>query len=264
MSISRTRSGWPWLPFALLLCVQLWAAHAVAFFLHEYAHTFVAWVTGWKSNPFALNYAHPTLTVILMQWGINQKVDEGPIFASGHGAIAALIAAAGMVVGNGLLSYPLSRLGYRIAKKHNRRGWALFAYWCIVASIGNFIDYVPVRTFTLEGDMGSIQRGFGWSPWTLVVVLGLPIAMAVTHFLLKIEPEALTWLFPNSTSQRTVVVLLTGFVLFGFYGAAGLPEGGPTSHRISMISVCVLLPLVTLATWFLVRKNAAKVLQADR
>jgi hypothetical protein len=89
----------------------------VAFFLHGYAHTFVACITGWKSNPFALNYAHPTLTVFLMQWGINQKVDEGPIFASGHGPIAAIIAAAGMVVGNGLLSYPLSRLGYRVAKK---------------------------------------------------------------------------------------------------------------------------------------------------
>jgi hypothetical protein len=263
MSTSRFRSDWPWPILAPLLCIQLWAAHAVAFFVHEYAHTFVACITGWKSNPFALNYAHPTLMVFLMQSGINQKVDEGPIFASGHGPIAAIIAAAGMVVGNGFLSYPLSRLGYRVAKKQNRPGWALFAYWCTVASIGNFIDYVPVRTFTLEGDMGSIQRGFGWGPWTVIFVLGLPIAVAVTHFFLKTEPESLTWLFPNSTSQRTVVVLLTGFVLFGFYGAAGLPEGGPISHRISAISVCVLLPLVTLASWFLVQRNAAMVPQAD-
>ena len=84
------------------------------------------------------------------------------------------------------------------------------------------------------------------------------------HFFLKTEPESLTWLFPNSTSQRTVTELLTGFVLFGFYGAAGLPEGGSISYRISLVSVCVLLPLVTLATWFLVRRKAAMVLKADR
>ena len=254
MSTSRSRPDWPWLLFAPLLCVQLWAAHAVAFFLHEYAHTFVAWITGWKANPFALNYAHPTLKVFLMQWGINQKVDEGPIFTSGHGAIAALIAAAGMIVGNGLLSYPLSRLGYRVARNNDQRSWGLFAYWCTVASIGNFIDYVPVRTFTLEGDMGSIQRGLGWSPWTVILVLGIPIAVAVTYFFLRIEPASLTWLFPNSTSQRMIAVVVTGLVLFGFYGAAGLPEGGPISHRISLISVVILLPLVTIASWFLVRR----------
>jgi len=225
VSTSRSRPDWPWLLFAALLCTQLWAAHAAAFFLHEYAHSFVAWAAGWKANPFALNYAHPTLKVFLMQMGINQNVDEGSIFASGHGPTAAIIAGAGMIVGNGLLSYPLSRLGYSVARKHDQRNWGLFSYWCTVASIGNFIDYVPVRTFTLEGDMGSIQRGFGWSPWTVIVVLGIPIAAAMTYFFLKIEPASLTWLFPNSVPQRTIAVLVTGFVLFGFYGAAGLPEG---------------------------------------
>src|ERR1700754_4806829 len=165
MPTFRSRHELRWLPFVLLLCVQLWAAHALAFFLHEYAHSFVAWLTGWKANPFALNYAHPTLKVFLMQMGINQNVEEGPIFASGHGPIAAIIGGAGMVIGNGLLSYTLSRVAYGVARNHDQRRWALFFYWCTVASIGNFIDYVPIRTFTLEGDMGSIQRGFGWSPW---------------------------------------------------------------------------------------------------
>ena len=111
--------------------------------------------------------------------------------------------------------------------------------------------------------MGSIQRGFGWSPWTVIVVLGVPIAVAVIYFFLKIEPASLAWLFPNSLAQRTTTVLVTGFVLFGFYGAAGLPEGGPTSHRISVISICVFLPLITLASWFLVQRTAVTEIQAD-
>jgi hypothetical protein len=240
----------------VLLCAQLWAAHAVVFFLHEYAHSFVAWAMGWKANPFALNYAQPTLKVFLLQMGINQNVAESPIFTSGHGLAAAIIAGAGMVIGNGLFSYPLSRLGYSVARKHDRRSWALFFYWCTVASVGNFIDYVPVRTFTLEGDMGSMQRGLGWSPWTVILVLGVPIAAVMAYFFLKIEPASLTWLFPNSVTQRTIAVLATGFGLFGFYGAAGLLEGGAISHRISAFSVCVFLPLVTVTSWLLVQRSA--------
>ena len=134
---------------------------------------------GWKSNPLALYYPRPTLVVLLIQMGINQNVDEGRIFASGHGPQAVIVGAAGALLGNALITYPLSRWGYAKSKQMGSRGWAMFAYWATVASLGNFQDYVPVRTFTTEGDMGSIQRGFGCSPWTILVVLGIPTLLAV-------------------------------------------------------------------------------------
>ncbi len=247
---SPPQTSWNWSVLILLL-VQLWAAHAFAFFPHEYAHSFTAWVLGWKRNPLALNYAHPTLAVLLAQFGIDQNVNELPIFASGHGRDAALIAGAGMVVGNGLISYPLSRLGYALARARNHRGWAMFFYWTTVTSIGNFLDYVPVRTFTTSGDMASVERGFGWSPWIVLLVFGVPIAIALLYFFLRIEPASLRWLFPDSTARRTLLVIVTGGVLFGFYGAAGLLEGGPNAYRISRVCVFLVLPLFMLGSWFL-------------
>jgi hypothetical protein len=230
-----------------LLALQLWAAHAVAFFAHEYAHSFTAWILGWKSNPLALNYAHPTFVVFLMQLGINQNVNEAPIFASGHGAQAASIAAAGVVLGNALITYPLSRLGYANARQRGSRGWAMFAYWLTVASVGNFIDYVPIRTFTTEGDMGSVQRGFGWSPWTLILVFGIPTLVALIYFFARIQPNTLAWQYPASPWERAFLAAVTAFIIFGFYGAAGLLEGGPTSHKLSVVSLSLLFPLVALA-----------------
>lgn len=218
----------------------------MVFFPHEYAHSFTAWLLGWKSNPFALNYAHPTLTVLLVQMGIDQNVNELPIFASGHGRDAAFIGAAGMVIGNGLITYPLSRLGYTMAMRRNLRGWPMFFYGTTVASVGNFIDYVPVRTFSNSGDMFSLERGLGWSPWTVLIILGIPTGWALIYFLVGIQPVAVSWIFPNSASRRVVLVLLTGAVLWGFYGAGGLIEGGPAAYQMSKISVFVLLPLVTL------------------
>jgi hypothetical protein len=157
---------------------------------------------GWKSNPLALYYAHPTLVVFLAQLGINQDVNEAPIFANGHGRDAAIIAAAGMVIGNGLISFSLSRFGYAVAERRNHKGWAMFFYWTTVASLANFIDYVPVRTFTSDGDMGSIERGFGWSPWIVLLVLGLPAAILLIYFLLRIEPATMSRLFQMTGPNR--------------------------------------------------------------
>jgi hypothetical protein len=242
--------------------LQLWAAHACVFFAHEYAHSFVAWVLGWKANPLALNYAKPTLTVFLIQLGIDQNVDELPIFASGHAVQAALISAAGAVLGNAVITYSLSRWGYWNAQQRSSRGWAMFAYWACVASIGNFIDYVPIRTFTdgtdLYQDMFAVERGFGWSPWTLLIVFGIPTTFAVVYFFLRIEPSTLRWLFPISRGKRVAMAILTAFVLFDFYGAAGWADGGPVSHRMSVTSVCLVAPLIALVTAFFVSRPTTR------
>lgn len=248
---SRQRNS-SWLKLVLLTLVTLWAAHALVFFAHEYAHSFIAWIMGWKRNPLALDYAHPTLTVFLIQMGISQNVDELPMFASGHGAQAAIISAAGSVLGNGLISFPLSRWLYSVARKLESPAVAMFAYWCTVASIGNFIDYVPIRTFItghdLTQDMFAVQQGLGWSPWTLLVVLGIPTAIAVAYFFVRIEPETLGWLFPQSRGQRVFMAVLTAAFLFAFYGAAGWSDGGVIAHRMSLVSVCVVAPVVALLT----------------
>jgi hypothetical protein len=254
--LPRSREcNWPVLVVYTLFL--LWAAHACVFFIHEYAHSFTAWLLGLKSNPFALHYPRPTLVLFLIQLGINENVDGGAILASGHGIEAAIISAAGMVLGNALITFTLSRWGYAWAKKSGSRGWAMFAYWATVASVGNLLDYVPVRTFSSEGDMSLVQRGFGWSPWTVLVVLGIPTLVALIYFFARIEPATLAWLFPRSAAKRSVVAVLTAFAMFGFYGAAGLREGGPISHELSVISISIFFPLLAILGAVLAQHEAA-------
>ena len=252
MRLSITRQEYSWPALIALTLVLLWAAHGIVLFAHEYAHSFTAWALGWKRNPLALNYAHPTILVLLLQLGISQNVDEVPIFASGHGAQAALISAAGTVLGNAAITFPLSRWLYSYAQRHAAAGWGMFAYWMTVASIGNFIDYVPVRTFItgndLDQDMYAVEQGLRWSPWTLLFLLGIPTALAVAVFFVKIEPETLKWLFPNCRGKRIFVAVLTALLLFAFYGAAGWSGGGTIAHTMSVTSVCILAPLTALLT----------------
>lgn len=234
-----------WAVLVPLIVVQLWAAHAVAFFVHEYAHAIIAWDLGWKHNPFDIDYAKPSVVVLLIQLGISQKVNEGPIFAAGRGVDVALIGIAGSLLGNAILTYPLSQLGYRHAQTHERRGWAMFAFWVTAASIGNFIDYVPIRTFTGGlGDMGSLEKGLGRSPWVVLIVLGIPTLAATLYLFMRIVPATVTWLFPYSVNARYAVAILAVFLVFGFYGAAGLLEGGPVSYELSLPWAFVALPLM--------------------
>jgi hypothetical protein len=244
-----------WPTLVLLVLFQLWAAHALVFFAHEYAHSFVAWALGWKHNPLDLDYSKPSLKAFLIQLGINQKVDEATIYAAGRPLDVGLVAMAGMVLGNGIITYPLARLGFRQAMTMERPGWALFAFWVTVASVGNFIDYVPIRTFTGAegGDMASIEKAFGWSPWLVVLILGLPTLVATIDLFWRIIPTTLERLFPAAATRYSIAILTT-FIVFGFYGAVGLLEGGAVAHRLSLVSVFVLAPVVAAIEAFLLVK----------
>jgi hypothetical protein len=235
-----------WLIFALVTLILLWALHAVAFFAHEFAHSFSAWLLGLKADPLALNYGHLTPGNILLQVDIDENVEYDLIFAAGHDAAAGFIAAAGMVIGNGFLTYPISLLGFHAAGQRGARGWGLFSYWFCVASVGNFIDYVPDRTFASHGDMHTLARAFNCSPWWILVVLGIPVALALIHFLF-FAPRAFQWLFPQSPARRMIMVLLTTLALFGFYGAVGWSGYGQAAHVMSAISVYGLLPAFALS-----------------
>jgi hypothetical protein len=79
--------------FVLATAALLWLTHAIAFFAHEYSHSFVAWALGWKSNPWIINFGHPDLPNFFQMIDIDEKVDYAPIFAGGHGFAAAVLAA---------------------------------------------------------------------------------------------------------------------------------------------------------------------------
>ncbi len=234
--------------FWLLAVIQIWIAHAIGFFMHEYGHSFTAWLLHYKANPLALNYGHLNLDNLLWQSDIDENVDYTPIFAAGRGPLASLIAVAGVLIGNGI-SYIVSRLLYAKAKQRKMHPWAMFFFWLCVMSVGNFLCYVPIRTFTTHADMATTAQGLHASPWLIAVVLGIPFAIALWHFFAKILPDARTFLFPESLPSQWVFVLLTTYLVFDFFGGSGIRGYGSASRWLSVISVYVLFPVVTILCW---------------
>jgi hypothetical protein len=213
--------------------------------VHEYAHSFTAWLLHFKANPLALDYGHVNLNNLLFQDDIDENVDYAPIFAAKRGSSAALIAVAGVLIGNGL-SYFLSRSLYTRAKERNSRGWAMFFFWICVMSVGNFLSYVPVRTFATHADMATTAQGLGVPAWVIAVVLGVPFAVAIWHLFARILPNAEVFLFQDELVLRGVLILLTTYLIFVFFGSAGIRNYGGVSHWLSAFSEYILFPVVTI------------------
>jgi len=247
----RPRTALIW----LLAIFQLWLAHAIGFMVHEYAHSFTAWLLHFKANPLALNYGGINLNNILFQNDIDENVDYSPIFAASRGPLASLIAVAGVLIGNGI-SYIVSRLLYAKARQKKRRAWAMFFFWLCAMSVGNFLSYVPVRTFTTHADMATTARGLNVSAWVIALVLGVPFAVAIWHFLAKVLPDAEAFLFPDEPALQGVLVLLTTYLVFVFFGGSGIRNYGSVSHWLSAISEYFLFPVVTILCWQRGRQHA--------
>lgn len=243
-SLMRPRTALIW----LVAIFQLWFAHAIGYMMHEYAHSFTAWLLHYKTNPLALDYGGLNLDNILFQNDIDENVDYAPIFAAGRGPLASLIAVAGVLIGNGI-SYIVSRLLYTKAKQKKMRSWAMFFFWLCVMSVGNFLSYVPVRTFTTHADMATTAQGLYVSPWVIALALGIPFAVAIWHFFARVLPDAEAFLFPDEPAVQTVLVLLSTYFVFVFFGGSGIRNYGSTSHWLSAISEYVLFPLVTILCW---------------
>lgn len=229
----------------LLAIFQLWLAHAVGYMVHEYAHSFMAYLLHAKANPFALDYGGFNLENLLFLSDIDEKVDYAPLFAAGRNHAAALIAVSGVLIGNGL-SYLVSLWLYQRANSHNQRPWALFFFWLGVMSVGNFLSYVPIRTFASHADMSTVVRGLNVSPWILALGLGIPFALGIWHYLWKMLPEANRFLFPKEPVLQGVLVLMTTYFIFVFFGGTGLRNYGPVAYWLSACCEYLLFPVATI------------------
>jgi len=232
-----------WIGFVALV----WLTHAAGYLVHEYAHSFTAWALGWKANPLALHYGSLNFNNLVFLDDIDENVNYAPILAAGKGWAVSLIAVAGVLIGNGLC-YIASRWLYVSAKRQSRRTLALFAFLLCLMSVGNFLSYVPVRTFATHADMHTVEQGLGISPWWIAIVLGLPFAVALVHFLVRLLPDARGYLFSGQVTGQAILTALCCYAIFGFFGGAGMRRYGPVSHWISL-TLLLCLPLALIALW---------------
>lgn len=232
-----------WMVF-LPMTVILWLiAHSVALFSHEFAHSFSAAALGWKAHPLDLNWGGSSAMNLLLQTDVDENVNYPPIFESGHGIEAGVIALAGCALGNFCVSLIVGIGLLAIARRRTHVTLGVFAYWLVVMSVGNLISYVPLRVFTTHADMHTVQAGFGWTPVDVLLFVGVPFLAVVLWFFLRFQARTLAWMFPRSLGRRVAMVLLTSATVFGFFCLGGIAGYGETSHQLSVAFIVCLAPI---------------------
>lgn len=234
------------LKLILLTPVFFLLAHYLAVFPHEYAHSTMAWLLGYKANPLNITYGGTSWSNILMLVNIDENVDYRTMLAQGHGAYGALSAFAGPGIANGLL-YFLSV--YLLTRKsiQAKPYWFYFIWWFNVMNLGNFYDYVPMRTFAPTDDMANLATGLNISPWWIYVVLGYLVLWVFWYFFARTMIQAYKSLCLSRTFSQTMLLVISIFVLFILFGHTGYYHG-EISHFLSVTSF-IMAPAVLIACW---------------
>nr|WP_231875034.1 hypothetical protein [Gluconobacter thailandicus] len=207
-------------------------AHAVDFFMHEFAHSFMAWALGWKDNPLALNYGKSTIDNILMQQQIDENVRYAPIFAAHNGLQGALIAAAGPLIANGGGSIICGHVLRTIGKKPQQAVWSLACMWLLAwlaaFNVFNVWSYAPLRALSSHGDMVLIAEGLGVSNWLLFpVVTGFAVWLAhwyVRDILPNVCRHFSDFRFGAAFGGTVLGTTIPFFSIVGLTGNYGLPS----------------------------------------
>jgi hypothetical protein len=243
--VSSTARAW-WLVAATL--VIAWLTHYVVVIQHEYAHSFMAWVTGIKDDPIRIAWGGTGIHNISTLGNIDEDVDYDRALAGGHTTAAALTAMAGVVIGNGVFYLVARRLLWRAAVAG--RVWVLYSlFWYIVHSVGNFYNYVPLRTFAAGGDVNNFTLATGWSRWWVYGVAGYLTLWAIVDLYQKALPMTLgAAAFERVRPARAIVLVLSTLVLFVLYALPALEQADPVSVFMGWTSL-IIIPAVLIATW---------------
>ena len=206
--------------FALLTMFLVLFTHAIAFLLHEYSHSFLAWILGFKANPLALDYGPPTFKNIILLGDVEENVDYKQIIASGNGIWGGIIALAGAGVGNGLLYFLCYGLT-KLKRVRASRGTITFLYWLSLMGTANLLSYAPLRVITDHGDMAIAARCLGISTWLLLPFVTAGTFYVMYHFFFRMFPLNYRQVAANSSLKLVFVIAMTSYWYFGFFGSDG-------------------------------------------
>lgn len=230
----------------LLTPVFILLTHALAMLPHEYSHSFTAWLLGYKNNPFALTYGGTSWSNLLFLLHMDENVDYPMIFSMGQNIHAGLIAFAGIGINILLFIFSLWALTKEYVKEHPYLYYFLFLF--NLMNLGNFYDYVPIRTFATRDDATNFELGLNISPWWIYFIGGYIVCFLIWHFFSRTMIKAFINLKVTSTTLKAGLMMICVGMLFGFYGLPGFFGYGKISYFLSATSL-LAIPGIILALW---------------
>jgi hypothetical protein len=222
------------------------AAHYLAVLPHEFMHSFVAWATGIKSNPFVIHWGDTSPGNVLLLYYIDEKVDYKAAYAAGKTASVAATAIAGPATN--VVLYLVIRFMVPLWRTSTRPYVTYLAFWFLFMQLANVYDYVPIRVAASDGDVGQWVRATHMSPWLIYVVVGYLVLWAMIDLYRTVLPESLDSSRIVLPAGRAIVLVLATVVMFTYFAYPGIREDGLLSNFIARTSM-LLIPVIIVVNW---------------
>jgi len=195
---------------------------------HEWGHGITAWLFGVKPSPFDIRYGGWFLM------NCDEAVPYDQLLAGGHNLQVALIGISGFTV-NAILFLLSLYLLNRINKSTSV--WVLGAfYWSAVLNLMALFGYIPLNTFSVQGDVGRLVHGLQISPWLVFIPGSILIGWAFIRVLRTELPKVYAFVPIQPLWIRRLLLGTTLFFLFIFLFTRGYnPFSDTGAPRISKI-----------------------------
>jgi len=224
----------------LALAVTLPLIYYIVVLFHEWGHGTMAWLFGVKSSPFDIRYGGWFLM------NCDEAVPYDQLLASGHGLQVALIGISGFTVNAILFLLSL----YFLSRKRVKDSLCPLAtfYWSCVLNLMAMFGYIPLNTFSVQGDVGRFVHGLQLSPWLVFIPGTILIVWALTR-VLRVEIAKVYACAPIQTLlMRRILLGTTLFCLFIFLFTRGYnpfsDSGAPAMSKILAAGSLLLFPLL--------------------
>ena len=192
--------------------VMILLSHHIMTFFHEWTHSFIAYLAGYKNGPFDIHYSANWITL----YGIDEDVPYHMILAEGKNALVAIIAIAPMISGAIFFFIGLKLLSLPSIKK--RFVVFSFFYWFSLMEIAEIYSYIPVRTFEGKDDIFNFLHATGCSPWA-VLIPGILFATWGLQRMIRIEEAKICKIFQlKGKVNRFAFLFITLLICFLYYG----------------------------------------------
>ena len=209
--------------FSLITLVLIFFTHHFSTYLHEWSHGLAAWCFGYKQNPFDISYG----TDWIWLSDISENVDYlqmGALEKSVVAIVPTLVGALLFLVSLRALSLSKCRWQYS------------FWYWFALMNLGQVWDYVPIRTFSAEGDIANFLQASQLSPWAVLVPGSLFTLGGMYLFLWRISPKAFKVMQIHRSWSQQVMFFIILIIFFGYFGGVGFTQTDEVSHHLSLVS----------------------------
>ncbi len=228
----------------LFFILSMW----VSVLPHEYAHSFVAWLYGYKSNPFDIHYGEFTWQNIIFIHGINENVNYSLMDLRGDHFAMGLAAFAGPGIAT-VLMYVLSLFLLRCQAVKRHPYVFYFLCWVNVMNLGEIISYFVVRVFVETNDSGLFEYAWGISPWIVFFIGVIIFSLGIRYLYKYLLSELYQRLQLKSVVTAALILLPFTFILFGHVAVRiFLSPSGVFANLISAIFGIIAIALV-IAYW---------------